>query len=84
KTPLGEIFYYPIPTGGPLYHEFLNLIYNNAGYRAVESARTLTGAKRVYVVLPSYWENYEKIKERLKISMKTLYEDKDIVILTNN
>ncbi|MBU1179391.1 hypothetical protein KJ885_00415, partial [Patescibacteria group bacterium] len=47
KTPLGEIFYYPIPTGGPLYHEFLNLIYNNAGYRAVESARTLTGAKRV-------------------------------------
>ncbi|MBU4421473.1 hypothetical protein KKB41_00735 [Patescibacteria group bacterium] len=81
NTPLGEVFYYPIPTGGPLYNEFLNLIYNNAGYRAVQNARTLTGAERAYVALPSYWENYEKIKEGLKVNMEVLYEDKNIVIL---
>ena len=81
KTPLGEVFYYPIPTGGPLYNEFLNLIYNETGIKSVESAKTLTGAKRAYVALPSYWENYTKIKERLKQNMQILYEDENITIL---
>ena len=81
KTPLGEIFYYPIPTGGPLYNEFLNLVYNGAGYRAIENARMLTGAERAYVALPSYWENANKIIEGLKKDMEILYSDENIVIL---
>jgi len=81
KTPLGEVFYYPIPTGGPLYNEFLNLVYNNAGSRAARNSRALSGANIAYVALPSYWENYEKIKENLKIDMQVVFEDKDIVIL---
>lgn len=81
KTPLGEIFYYPIPTGGPLYNEFLNLVYNNAGACSAQNAKLLTGAETAYVILPSYWDNYERIKENLKTEMRVIFEDKNIVIL---
>lgn len=81
KTPLGEVFYYPIPTAGPLYNEFLNLIYNDAGAKSAENAKILTGAEAVYIALPSYWDNYDKIKENLKTEMRVIFEDKNIVIL---
>ncbi len=81
STPLGEIFYYPIPTGGPLYNEFLNLVYNNTGARSAQNAKLLTGAEAAYIILPSYWENYNKIKENLKTEMRVIFEDKNIVIL---
>ncbi|MFH1193820.1 MAG: hypothetical protein V1661_02395 [bacterium] len=81
KTPLGEIFYYPIPTGGPLYNEFLNLVYNNAGAKSAENAKILTGAETAYVVLPSYWENYKKIKEKLLLQMQPIFENENVVIL---
>jgi hypothetical protein len=81
STPLGEIFYYPIPTGGPLYNEFLNLVYNNAGARSAQNAKLLTGAQTAYIILPSYWENYEKIKENLKTEMRVIFENENIVVL---
>ncbi len=81
STPLGEIFYYPIPTGGPLYNEFLNLVYNNAGARSAQNAKLLTGAETAYIILPSYWENYKKIKENLKTEMRVIFEDKNITAL---
>ena len=84
KMPLGEVFYYPIPTGGPLYNEFLNLVYNNAGEKAAANAKNLTGAEIAYIALPSYWENYERIKENLKIKMDIVFEDKNIIILRSN
>ncbi len=81
STPLGDVFYYSIPTGGPLYNEFLNLIYNNVGVKSARNAKILTGADIVYIVLPSYWENYEKIKENLKTEMRVIFEDKNIAVL---
>ncbi|MFA5134041.1 MAG: hypothetical protein WC459_04530 [Patescibacteria group bacterium] len=81
STPLGEVFYYPIPTGGPLYNEFLNLIYNNAGAKSAENAIALTGAEKAYVILPSYWENYKKIKENLLLLMKPVMENENITVL---
>jgi len=81
STPLGDVFYYPIPTGGPLYNEFLNLVYNNAGSRAAQNAKILTGAQEAYIILPSYWENYKKIKENLLLEMKPVLENENIAVL---
>ncbi|MFA6272650.1 MAG: hypothetical protein WC693_06195 [Patescibacteria group bacterium] len=80
STSSGEIFYYPIPTGGALYKEFLNLIYDNAGAAAAENARELTHADVAYIILPSYWENADKIKENLKTKMQIIFEKADLAI----
>lgn len=84
KTLKGEVFYYPIPTGGPLYNEFLNIVYNDIGKKAIQNSLELTNAGTAYIALPSYWENYTKTKERLKLEMDVFYEDKNIVILKEN
>ena len=55
------IFFYPIPTGGPLYKNFLDM--NAAfGSRAVATnAMDLTGANTVYYVVTYYWWDAKRI-----------------------
>jgi hypothetical protein len=64
-----ELFAYPIPTSGPLYALFLNMIEDTPNLAIVQQARDLTGASRVYFVVHSYWwEADERIAEAKKIT----------------
>jgi len=81
NTKNGPVFYYPIPTGEILYQKFLDIVYNKSGITALNEAKNITGADIAYIALPSYWENYKKIKEDLKTNMKTIFEDDNIIIL---
>ncbi|NMC51480.1 hypothetical protein GYA54_01980 [Candidatus Kuenenbacteria bacterium] len=54
------IFYYPIPTSSPLYEIYLDIIYNGVTREKIEKARELTGAKKVYLVVSSYWLDAKK------------------------
>ena len=61
-----NVFYYPIPTGGPLYAIFERLVYGTPSRDLLEEAGTLGQSSRVYVALDDYWWMSEKLRESLK------------------
>ncbi len=56
-------FFYPIPTGGPLYQIFLKMVYEEPYRETALQAKQLTGVKTVYFVLNSYWFRFTDIAE---------------------
>ncbi len=62
----GDIFYYPIPTGGELYEIYLQMADDFPSRENALSALDLTGAERVYFVLNDYWWQSEIVAERAK------------------
>jgi hypothetical protein len=71
----GPHFYYPIPTGDPLYQSYLKMVYEAPTRATVTEASNLTGVRLVYFVLNKYWTDSEKISEEAKIEA-----DKEISI----
>lgn len=63
----GEIFYYPIPTGGVLYNYYLDMVYDNPTRENIEDAMNLTEVNVGYFVLNKYWTNSERIIEEAKL-----------------
>jgi hypothetical protein len=49
-----NVFYYPIPTGGPLYQYYLSLV-KTPDLNTIKSAGSLVGVNQVYVVINEYW-----------------------------
>ena len=62
----GPYFYYPIPTGDPLYQYYLDMVYKPPTRATVAEAAKLTGVKIVYFVLNNYWTDADKIAEAAK------------------
>ncbi len=56
-----QIFYYPIPTGGPLYEKFLAMNAAFGTRAAAKEAMDLTGADTVYYVVTYYWWDAKRI-----------------------
>ena len=65
-TPEGQIFAYPVPTGGPLYQFFLKMIYIDPSSEYMNEAMALAGVKRGYFVVNSYWTDADHIIARAK------------------
>jgi len=61
----GDVFYYPIPTGGPLYQIFLDMTYKDATRAAAQEAGRLGDSGLVYVVIDDYWWRAEITNETL-------------------
>jgi len=55
-----SIFYYPIPTGTPMYQYYLDMV-DKPDRAAIIAAMDLAGVKRAYLVLNSYWWQYNKL-----------------------
>jgi hypothetical protein len=71
-TEAEPIFYYPIPTGGPLYQTFLQMTSQPSRDLAQEAAR-MADASIVYVILNDYWWDAERVAETLEsIADKTV------------
>ncbi|MCU0679654.1 MAG: hypothetical protein MUC28_04395 [Planctomycetes bacterium] len=64
----GEVFYYPIPTGGPLYRYYLDMVYEKADRATMLKAMSLVGAESAYFVLNKYWWAFPKILAEAKLS----------------
>jgi hypothetical protein len=62
-----DIFFYPIPTGGPLYQVYLDMVYKKADRATALEASDLTSAPLVYFVINKYWTGFDKIAEQAKI-----------------
>ncbi|MBI4280781.1 hypothetical protein HY628_01125 [Candidatus Uhrbacteria bacterium] len=59
-------FYYPIPTGGPLYQYFLRMSYDSPSAKVMAEAMERTGVKLGYFVVNRYWWKSEKLVEQTK------------------
>ena len=65
KRYFGDVFFYPIPTGGPLYEIFLRMTYREPTPETVMDAGKLGGSKLVYVVINDYWWNAESVNQAI-------------------
>jgi hypothetical protein len=85
KAAQGEMFYYPIPTGGPLYQFYLDMVYKNPSRKTMEEAMKLAGVKESYFILNGYWTNSDRILEKAQkeadswsvISSKNTFKNED-------
>jgi hypothetical protein len=62
-TPEGQIFYYAIPSGGPLAVLNRRMLYEGQKRVFMEEAMDLTGASTAYFTVPSFWKNASMIVE---------------------
>lgn len=60
KKYYNNFFYYPIPTGGPLYQYYLKMV-EKPQRSTVEEAMKLAGVKKAYFVLNDYWWAADKL-----------------------
>ena len=75
-------FYYPIPTGDPLYQYYLDMVYKNPSKITANEAGKFIGVQNVYFVLSSYWDKFEELTEKAKKeadSWQSIDQDKAFV-----
>lgn len=68
NSELGELFYYSVPTGGPLYKYYGKMIYEGQKREYMTDAMNLAGVDTAYFIVNKYWANSEKIIEGAKLS----------------
>jgi hypothetical protein len=71
------IFFYPIPTGGPLYQIFLEANDNYGTREAIKPAFDLTSAETVYYVVNHYWWQAQQIIIKAKHEADTWWSIDD-------
>lgn len=54
-------YFYPIPTGGPLYQLYLEIVYGTPNVGTISKARELTGVPLVYLVINDYWDSSDRL-----------------------
>ncbi len=72
-TDQGELFYYAIPTGGPLYQLYGEMLYKDQKRETMIEAMDLMGVDKAYFVLNSYWGNSQKIKKGAMASSDDMF-----------
>lgn len=66
KTYYGDQFYYPIPTGAPLYGFYLDMVYGEPTRKTMEAAMRSVGVPTAFFVINDYWTGSEGIVEQAK------------------
>ncbi len=66
-TTEGEIYTYPIPTGGPLYKYYLDMVYQGPKRETAKQAASLAGVKSSYLVVNKYWYQSGQIINAAKL-----------------
>jgi len=74
---VGPIYFYPIPTGGPLYQYYLQMVYNSPDQETAYKAMDLAGTKELYLVINKYWYESDKIIKAAKVTADSWLEIAD-------
>lgn len=61
-----DFFFYPIPTSGPLYQKYLDLVYRRNTKTTVLEAMDYAQVDLAYFAISDYWWNAKKIVEQSK------------------
>jgi len=67
KTQNGQIFFYPIPTGGDLYQYYLDMVYKKPSQETMAQARSLTGVSESYLIINKYWYQSGRVINEAKL-----------------
>ena len=73
QTASGLIYFYPIPTGGPLYQYYLDMVYKNPDQKTMQGALDLSGVKVGYLVVNKYWNESGKIINEAKLNAASFF-----------
>lgn len=60
-----NVFFYPIPTGGPLYEIYLKMTYEDPSIETVREASRLGETDLVFVVINHYWWKAQELNEQI-------------------
>lgn len=66
NTTTGQVFFYPIPTGGQLYKYYLDMVYVHPGRETMKKAAELTGTHEGYFIINKYWTGFDRLVETAK------------------
>jgi hypothetical protein len=61
-----DIFYYPIPTGGVLYQDYLAMVNETPSQETIGHAMDTAGVHKAYFVVSDYWWKSDAIIENAK------------------
>lgn len=64
----GPIYFYPIPTGGPLYQYYLQMVYQKPARETMFLALDLAGVDEGYLVINKYWHQSSRIIGEAKLT----------------
>ncbi len=68
-----DIFYYPIPTGGPLYQDFLTMVNIAPSIETMNAAMDLAGTKVAYFAVSNYWWQADTLIAQAKLLTPTWF-----------
>ncbi|MGI6374342.1 MAG: hypothetical protein ACOX0C_03345 [Patescibacteria group bacterium] len=80
-APWGETFYYPIPTGGPLYKYYLDLVYQELSQTKLAELKNDLALAEVYLVINKYWHQSELLISEAKLQAKRFWSIADEVFI---
>ena len=72
-----DIFFYPLPTSGPLYQYYLKMVYQSPGKTTAIEAMDLVEVNEAYLILNNYWTDYKKIKVKAILEADDYWEIDD-------
>lgn len=67
QTKSGELYFYPIPTGGPLYQSYLDMVYKNPDHASMNKALDMAGVDQGYLVVNKYWYQSGRVINEAKL-----------------
>jgi len=73
----GDVYFYPIPTGGTLYQYYLDMVYKKPAKDTMLKAMDFAGVGQSYFVLNKYWWAFPKILAEAKLEADSWTEIKD-------
>lgn len=74
KTSTGEIYFYPIPTGGMLYEYYLKMVYDEPSQKNIKEAMDLLNIQTAYLVINRYWHRSAELINQAKIEAENWQE----------
>lgn len=81
-SPDTDIFYYPVPTGGPLYPYYLKMVDEKPSRSTILEAMDLAGVSEGYFVLNKYWWAFSKVLDEAKAEADRVevFGNKDVLV----
>jgi hypothetical protein len=86
ETEVGPVFFYSIPTGGPLYQYYLSWVNEGPQEKVIEDIKKLTKVQRIYLVINRYWHRSDRLigETRLKALDSWVTDDQEVYIFRLN
>lgn len=81
ETDNGEMYFYPIPTGGQLYEYYLKSVYDSPSKENLKQAMDLAQVDESYLIINRYWNRSAELINEAKILSNSYWDiDNEIYI----